>query len=57
MSASIGSGVVSADLKVWGVKGLRIVDASVFPTQISAHTTATVIALGEKASEMILADK
>lgn len=29
-----------ADLRVWGVKGLRIVDASIFPQQIAGHPTA-----------------
>lgn len=47
-------GVVDSDLKVFGVSNLRIADASVFPGQIAAHTTATVIALGEKASDLVL---
>lgn len=57
MAASAEEGVVSADLKVFGVTGLRIVDASIFPGQIAAHTTATVIATGEKAAEIILGTK
>lgn len=47
-------GVVDSDLRVFGVSNLRIADASVFPQQIAAHTTATVIALGEKASDLVL---
>jgi len=57
-SARIGTspetGVVDTNLKVFGVQNLRIADASVFPTQIAAHTTATVIAIGERLSDIIL---
>jgi choline dehydrogenase len=45
--------VVAPDLKVHGVQGLRIVDASIFPSQISGHPTAPIIAIAEKASVMI----
>ena len=48
------TGVVDANLKVFGVQNLRIADASVFPTQIAAHTSATVIAIGERLSDIIL---
>ena len=48
------TGVVDANLKVFGVQGLRIADASIFPSQIAAHTSATVIAIGERASELII---
>ncbi|KAK1974247.1 hypothetical protein LZ30DRAFT_764879 [Colletotrichum cereale] len=43
-------GVVDSDLKVHGVDGLRIVDASIMPLVPSAHTQATVYAIAEKVS-------
>lgn len=49
-------GVVDARLKVHGIHGLRVVDASVFPTIISGHTAAPVIAVAEKAVELIVED-
>lgn len=57
IASSAAEGVVDSELRVFGVKGLRVADASVFPNQIAAHTTATVIALGERASDLILHGK
>jgi choline dehydrogenase len=52
-TCALGS-VLAPDLTVHGAAGLRVVDASVFPSLPSCNTTAPVIAVAERAADLIL---
>lgn len=46
--------VVDHELKVHGIAGLRVADASIYPRLVGANTNASVVAIAEKASDMLL---
>jgi choline dehydrogenase len=50
---SDGAAVVDLQLRVRGVEGLRVADASVMPSIVSANTNATVLAIAERAAVLI----
>lgn len=56
MGRDTATSVVGPDLKVHGVEGLRVCDASVFPTLIGGNTNAPSILVGWLGAERILAD-
>lgn len=46
-------GVVDAELKVYGVQGLRVVDASIMPALVSGHIQSGVYGIAERAAQIV----
>ena len=55
-SCSMGK-VVDSSCEVFGMEGLRVVDASVTPVPLAAHYQVPVFALAEQAVDIILAER
>lgn len=51
--SSDSNAVVNPELQVYGVKGLRVVDASIIPILPASHTNSVVFMIGEKAADLV----
>ena len=49
--------MVDERLRVRGIEGLRVIDASVMPRLVSTNTNAAAIAIGEKGAAMVIEDQ
>ena len=54
MGPANGQNVVDPELRVHGLARLRVADASIYPRLVGANTNASVVAIAEKASDLIL---
>ena len=48
--------VVDPELRVRGVRGLRVADASIMPTMVSSNTNAPSFLIGERCADFVLRD-
>ena len=48
--------VVDASLRVHGIHGLRVIDASIMPTLVGGNTNAPSIMVGEKGADIVVSD-
>jgi len=48
--------VVNSQLKVYGVKKLRVIDCSIMPTITGGHTVAPAYMIGEKGADLVKSD-
>ena len=53
MGKDASNSVVDLDLRVHGIRGLRVVDGSVFPDQVSGHPCVPILAVAERAADII----
>ena len=53
MGTSIENSVVNNELKVHGIEGIRIIDASVIPQQVSGNANAPIMMVAEKGADLI----
>ena len=54
-TAALGS-VIDSELRVMGVRGLRVADASIMPSLPSGNTHASTMMIGERAAEFVISD-
>ena len=57
MGPDASRAVVDARLRVHGLEGLRVIDASIFPQNITGNTNAPTIMVGWKGAQMVLEDQ